>query len=167
MFDEKKLRSAVARELKAFVCERENQADKRGIESAPYARHASPMARYQPMIRLLCDTDYECLNLPFLAAVKHRSERRRIYLGYVAELRKEAMGLLSLQAQSGAADRAETQRDYNAIQSALRRLVLAAWMHRLHLPGLSDRVANELRGVTHLLQFGHLVQMPTPAPQAF
>jgi len=172
MLDQDRLFALVAQEVarvhphiskKEVRCDLTDYRDKvnyMSLESAPYVAYGSPMARYKPMIRLLGDADVEFLKLPFYAGLQMRRERRKIYLGYLADLAAEASYVLSLQAESGAADRSQTQRDRRAIQSALRRLTIAAWMHRAYLPGITDRVTEALQDITGALGYGQILQMP-------
>ena len=165
MIDRAKLRALVAERLRERHEWEESCAsgdDYRSLSAAPYAEYGSPMGKYRAMGRLLSDADEKFLALPFVAAMKFRRDRRKIFRGYVADLRKEADALLTAQAVSASADRHQTQRDRDAIQSALRRLEIAAWMHCFYLPGVLDRVADALRDVNGALGLGQLVQMSAP-----
>lgn len=160
MFDEQKLRAAVAREIRAFSCEQGNQADNRGIESAPYARHASPMARYQPMVKLLGEADLAFMKLPLREGMRYRKERRALYLGYVSNLEAEAGEILSDRARAGTASLEQIHADRRDVQRIIRQFRFHAIRHWFGLPGVSDRVRASLRDIATALKFAVVATMP-------
>lgn len=160
MFDEKKLRVAVARELIGFPFPPQPVSDNRGLESAPYARHASPMARYSPMIRLLGDADVQFSKLPLIEGLRYRKSRRAVYLSYVSRLEAEAMEILSERARIGSASLRDIVADQHHIRKLIRRLKYHALCHWLRVPGVSDRVKESLRDVAVALKFAAISTMP-------
>jgi hypothetical protein len=161
MFDEQKLYALVARELKRIP--REQYADNRGVESAPYARHASPMARYQPMIRMLDDEDFALLKLARSEKARFREQRRRIYDLYVDDLERVIEGLLKQHAESGACSLDELQKDTKSTRNCIAQLRRHAWRHWIGLGGVPEMVAETLQELTAALRYGVLVEMPLPA----
>lgn len=162
MFNEQKLYALVARELRSLSCE-QVPADNRGIESAPYARHASPMARYQPMIRLLDDADWQPLNLRGAEVSAFRGERRRIYRGYVSDLKRVVEDLLAEHAQSGVITLDALKEESRRARNCLRQLRRHAWWHWVGVDGVGEMVAQTIKDLTVALRLGELVVMPLPA----
>ncbi len=163
MIDQAKLRALVARELCDLHQEGySNAEDGRSLSAAPYVKFGSPMGSYQAMGRLLSNADEKFLGLSFFAAIGRRREQRRMFLGYVADLRTEARELLGELVKTGGGDREDAQRRWNIIQAALRSLTLSAWMHSVYMPGIPARVRRALREISGALDLGQLVQMPQP-----
>ena len=159
MFDESKMRLAVARELAHITTD--TLRDNRSLEDAPYARHASPMARYQPMVRLLGDSDLDFLKMPLREGLRWRKERRKLYLAYLADLKYEVSGCMARRAHSGSAPMERIVAEHRLADACLRELRRAAWMHWCRIPGLPTRVKETLGQLNGAMGHGSVVSLHT------
>jgi hypothetical protein len=158
MIDESKLRKFVSEQVCAVHAEL--FPDNRGIESAPYSRHASPMARYWPMTRLLDDADYECL--PMSDRRSFRKARRQIYRAYVDDLSEVVEALLLEHAESGCITLDALREESVGARRCIRQLRGHSLRHWMGLSGVPDLVAGSIRDLTAALHLGELVVMPLP-----
>ena len=157
MFDENAIRAAVKRELAHITTD--TLRDNRSLSDAPYARHASPMARYQPMIRLLGDSDLDFLKMPLREGMRWRKERRKLYRGYLEDLKQEVSGCMARRAHSGSAPMETIVTERRLADACLRELRRAAIMHWCRIPGLPVRVRATLAELNEALGYGAVVSL--------
>lgn len=153
MFNESKLSAFVRDAILSLTPEElEQRFDNKGISNASYLRHASPMAKYEPMITMLKD-GRRSLNLSRSQRSRFRDRRRAVYGLYVDDLERTVERLLIEHAESGCIPLDALCREADAVRGCISQLRRHAWWHWMGIDGvrISDMVARSIAELTATL----------------
>lgn len=169
MFNESKLSAFVRDAILSLTPEELEQQrfDNKGISNASYLRHASPMAKYEPMITMLKDGQ-RFLNLSRSQRASFRDRRRAVYGLYVDDLERTVERLLVEHAESGCIPLDALCREADAVRGCISQLRRQAWWHWMGLDGVrvSEMVARSIADLAATLPEMKLPAVAPPFSQA-